>query len=101
MHIISVTFLAKPGKAEALRDLLVAHARDSLANEPGCRQFDVGVDPANPAKLMVYEVYADAAATEAHRASAHFQRNSPGIGELVASRERNDMVLQPGPTPKR
>lgn len=101
MNIISVLFTAKPGKADALRAVLLAHASDLLDNEPGCRQFDVAADPADPTRVFIYEVYDDPAAMDAHRASEHFKRNSPRIAELVADRTRHDLVILPGARPKR
>lgn len=101
MYVISVTFTARPGMEQALRDTLLAHARDCLENEPGCRQFDVCADPKDPARVFIYEVYDDEAATEAHRASAHFQRNAPRIGACVADRVRHDYQILPGARPRR
>ncbi|QFI68808.1 putative quinol monooxygenase [Sinorhizobium alkalisoli] len=56
---------------EAARD----DAENSVANEPGCQQFDVVVDRrVSPIKVMFYEVYDDRAAFEAHLKTPHLAR---------------------------
>jgi quinol monooxygenase YgiN len=49
-------------------------ARDSLAKEPGCRQFDVNVAADGSATAIFYEVYESRAAFEAHLQTPHFFR---------------------------
>ncbi len=101
MRIISVVFTARADKLDEFRAVLLAHARDSLDNEPGCRQFDVAADPNDPTRFFIYEVYDDEAAIAAHQASEHFKRNSPRLRELSVGRDRNDFVILPGGKPKR
>jgi len=49
-----------------------ADAEASLANEPGCLQFDVVVQQGqDPAVVLFYEVYSDRAAFEAHLQTPH------------------------------
>jgi (4S)-4-hydroxy-5-phosphonooxypentane-2,3-dione isomerase len=50
------------------------NAAASLRDEPGCVRFDVVQDNDDANHFMLYEVYADAAAFEAHRAAPHFPR---------------------------
>lgn len=100
MRIISVVFTLKTDKIDEFRSIIAEHARASLA-EAGCRQFDVAVDPANPARFFLYEVYDDQAAFAAHQASAHYKQNAPRLGACAASRERNDFDMLPGGKPKR
>jgi quinol monooxygenase YgiN len=61
-----------------LLDEFVAHSlddgRDSVANEPGCRQFDVHVPADGSPSVVLYEVYDDRAAFEAHLTTPHFAR---------------------------
>lgn len=52
--------------------LMLANAKASLANEPGCRQFDVCVSAQDAASLLLFEVYDDAAAFQTHLESPHF-----------------------------
>jgi quinol monooxygenase YgiN len=52
----------------------LADGRDSVANEPGCRQFDVDVAADGSPTVVFYEVYDDRAAFEAHLQTPHFFR---------------------------
>jgi quinol monooxygenase YgiN len=49
-------------------------ARHSMANEPGCQQFDVDVAAGGSPTAIFYEVYDDRAAFEAHLQTPHFFR---------------------------
>lgn len=61
-----------------------AHAR----TEPGCRHFDVLVDPKDPTHAMLYEIYDDEAAFVAHQATDHFKKYVAEAVPLLESRER-------------
>ena len=56
--------------------------------EPGCRQFDVLVDPDDKTKIMLYEVYDDQKAFDAHQAGAAFKKYVAEAVPLLASRSR-------------
>lgn len=56
--------------------------------EPGCMQFDVLVDPQDPNQILLYEIYADSAAFEAHQQTAHFKDYLEHAVPLLAQRER-------------
>jgi len=49
-------------------------ARNSVATEPGCRQFDLNVSADGSPTVVFYEVYDDRAAFEAHLQTPHFFR---------------------------
>lgn len=80
--VITVDFTVKPGAMTAFRKLIDRNARDSCADEPGCRRFDVLV-PTEPAdKILLYEIYDDRAAFDAHLKTPHFDafnRESEGL----------------------
>lgn len=86
MIALIVDFEAEPGQGEALRQALVTQGRTSLENEEACRHFDVCVDPENGEKFVLYELYDDAAAVEAHRATPYYQTFRETIEPLVKSR---------------
>ena len=69
--------------AKALEN--AAHAR----KEPGCRRFDVLVDPSDRTRAMLYEIYDDEAAFTAHQATAHFKKYLAEAVPLLESRERH------------
>jgi autoinducer 2-degrading protein len=72
MQALVVEFRIKPGHAQAFAAAIVDNARASREDEPGCRQFDVCRDPADPAVFFLYELYDDEDAIQAHLRSPHF-----------------------------
>lgn len=72
MYVVIVDFEIVPGCEAQFRAAILANARDSLANESGCRQFDVCTSPDDPARIFLYEIYADKAAFDAHLVTPHF-----------------------------
>ena len=68
--------------------MVLTNAREAR-NEPGCRQFDVLVDPQEKTKVMLYEVYNDEKAFEAHQQTPHFKKYLAEAVPLLASRERH------------
>ena len=73
LYIVTVEFVAQQEYAAAFRTAIVENARASREHERGCRQFDVALDPAQPATIFLYEVYDDRAAFDAHLATPHFR----------------------------
>jgi autoinducer 2-degrading protein len=73
MQVLIVEFRIRTAHAEAFAVAIADNARASRETEPGCRQFDVCRDPADPGLYFLYEVYDDEAAIRAHLASAHFR----------------------------
>jgi quinol monooxygenase YgiN len=71
-YVVAVEFTVGPEHVAAFGPAMVENARRSLADEPGCIQFDVCVDPAAPTRVFLYERYVDEAAFKAHLASPHF-----------------------------
>ncbi len=72
MLVVVAFFEARRAHISDFGMALLEHARNSLANETGCRQFDVAQDPLDPAGFFLYEVYDDEVAFKAHCDSAHF-----------------------------
>jgi autoinducer 2-degrading protein len=55
--------------------------------EPGCREFNISVSEKDPNHVFLFEVYDNAAALEAHRATDHFKKYAATVKEMVAKRE--------------
>lgn len=51
----------------------------SVADEPGCHQFDVVTIDDAPEVVTLYEVYDDRAAFDYHLTTPHFQKFSEGL----------------------
>jgi len=67
----------------------LAENATAARKEPGCRQFDVVVDPDDRTHMMLYEVYADDRAFEAHQQTPHFKKYVAEAVPLLASRVRH------------
>jgi len=66
-----VEFEIKPEDADRFHAAIAENARKSVGEEPGCLQFDVVRAQDNPHRIMLYEVYKDLAAFEAHAKMPH------------------------------
>jgi (4S)-4-hydroxy-5-phosphonooxypentane-2,3-dione isomerase len=65
---------------------ITANADSARAREPGCVRFDVSQHEEDLARWMFYEVYRDAAAFEAHRATPHFAAYQQVADRAVVSK---------------
>ncbi len=87
MLVVTVTFDLKPGSSTRFLPLMLNNARASRELEPGCRQFDVCLDPKNPNKVFLYEVYDNDAAFDEHLAAEHFRRFDAEVSTMLESKE--------------
>ena len=86
--VLMVNIRVKPESVESFMKKLGENAA-AARKEPGCRQFDVLVDPKDRTKVMLYEVYDDEKAFEAHQQTPHFKKYLAEAVPLLASRERS------------
>ena len=70
--VIIPVFTIKEGLLDAFVKRVRQQQSDCLDKEPGCLRFDVLRDPVHPRRVVLYEVYADAEALEAHRTYSHY-----------------------------
>jgi (4S)-4-hydroxy-5-phosphonooxypentane-2,3-dione isomerase len=82
-----VNIRIKPESVDAFMQRLKENAAGAR-KEPGCKQFDVLVDPKDRTKVMLYEVYNDEKAFETHQQTPHFKKYLAEAVPLLASRER-------------
>jgi (4S)-4-hydroxy-5-phosphonooxypentane-2,3-dione isomerase len=87
MFVLVVNIRVKPDNVERFMKQALENAREAR-KEPGCRQFDVLVDPQDKTRLMLYEIYNDEKAFEAHQQTPHFKKYLAEAVPLLASRER-------------
>lgn len=83
---VVVDFAVEPERAEDFRETMLKQAADSLELEEGCLQFDVFTESSRPEIFVLYELYRDEAAFEAHLASDHFAAFSARVEEMVEKR---------------
>ncbi len=82
-----VDFTVKPGTKAQFLDIIGEHAAKTLAGEEGCLQFEV-CDPVEGGnRVFLYEMYADDAAFEVHKASPTLARTRGRYADLVESRD--------------
>lgn len=87
MFVVVVEFTLHPGHGEAFRKRVLQQARDSLELEADCEVFDVCIDPTRDDFVLLYEVYKDEAAFEAHLASAHFEDFNTNVSPWISDRK--------------
>ncbi len=87
MHVIVVHFTLDSRHIASFMPLMLENARTSRETEPGCRQFDVCVDPAKPEFVVLYEVYDSAAAFAEHVKSAHFKSFDQATSGMVMTKQ--------------
>jgi quinol monooxygenase YgiN len=85
--VLVVNIRIKPENVEGFMKMLRENAL-AARKEPGCKQFEVLVDPKDRTKVVLFEVYADDKAFEVHQATPHFKKYLAEAVPLLASRER-------------
>ena len=71
-------------------DKFMAAARENAeasVKDPGCREFNVLVAQNDPHHVMFFEVYDNAAALDAHRATDHFKKFQATTKDMAAKRD--------------
>ena len=86
MFSLVVQMQVRPDRREEFLAGMAANAEASVRDEPGCLRFDVSAVAADGNRFFLYELYTDAEAFEAHKASPHFAQ----------WREIAERVLVPG-----
>jgi quinol monooxygenase YgiN len=81
--VVIPEFVVKPGCIDAFLALARDDAAKSVAEEPGCRQFDVVQTEEEPLHVLFYEVYDSRVAFEAHLRTPHLARFREGFPALV------------------
>ena len=92
MVVLAVTWVANPGREEAVADAfrkLEAAARQ----EPGCLMFVVHRHRTDRARFFVYEQYRDDAALAAHRETKHFQEYVVKVLPPLGVRREGELYL--------
>ena len=83
MLVVQVHVQVKPEFAERFREATVENARQSLG-EPGIARFDIVQQASDPARFVLTEVYRNAGAPAAHKATAHYQIWRDTVADMMA-----------------
>ena len=92
--VLVVNIRIKPENVARWMTMAMENAREAR-KEPGCRQFEVLVDPKDKAKVLLFEIYDDEKAFEAHQQTPHFKKYIAEAVPLLASRERQVFTKAP------
>ena len=86
-----VHIVTKPETRTAFMEKLAVNA-SAARSEPGCLTFDVLVNPEDPNKVMLYEVYRSEEAFKEHQATQAFKTYLAEAVPLLAARDRTFMT---------
>lgn len=97
-YVILVEFDLKPSAADEFMPLMRENAQRSLADEPGCLVFDVHHRKDAADRVLLYEVYVDREAFEAHLAAPHFLSFDAAVANYILAKRVTELapVTTPG-----
>ncbi|WP_027351668.1 putative quinol monooxygenase [Halotalea alkalilenta] len=84
--VVIAEFDLKPQDRERFLELAREDARASVANEPGCHQFDLLISEEDPNLVVLHEVYDDRAAFESHLQMPHYIPFRDGSESMVTDK---------------
>jgi quinol monooxygenase YgiN len=74
---------AKPGSADALRDLIVPFVAKARM-EPGCKSYLLLEVENEPGRFLTFETWTDHPALDAHMKTPHLAELGPKLGPVMA-----------------
>jgi autoinducer 2-degrading protein len=88
MLIVHVHVLVRPESVDAFRAATIENARNSV-REPGIVRFDVVQQQDDPTRFVLVEIYRDADAPAAHKATAHYATWRDAVEPMMAEPRRS------------
>jgi quinol monooxygenase YgiN len=88
MLVVHVHVHVKPEAVEAFQQATLVNARASL-QEPGVARFDLLQQQDDPTRFLLVEIYRDAAAAAAHKATAHYPVWRDAVAPMMAEPRRS------------
>jgi (4S)-4-hydroxy-5-phosphonooxypentane-2,3-dione isomerase len=85
MFSLVVQMEVRPGRREEFLAGMTANAEAAVRDEPGCLRFDICSVEGEENRFLLYELYTDAAAFAAHKASPHFAQWRTVAEQVVAT----------------
>ena len=86
LYINAVDLDIQPGQIDQYLALLKVNGAASV-KEPGCHEFNITVSQKDPNHVFIFEVYDNAAAVEAHRATDHFKTYAAATKDMIVKRD--------------
>ncbi len=87
MFAVVVTFQIRPEAMREFLPLMIENAQISLSEEPECHRFDVCTDGERPNEVLLYEIYSNRAAFDAHLESPHFKAFDRAVASYVLRKD--------------
>lgn len=84
---IQVTLKVQPGQAEAFLPRILDNARGAVRDEEDCLDFQVFQAEDDPDAFVLFEIYTDEEAWQAHRHTPHYERFAEEGRPLIAERQ--------------
>ncbi len=101
MYVVVVEFVCNAGCEAPFVEAVKEQAKNSVERETDCLQFDICVDPETQAKILLYEVYTNEAAFEAHIKTNHFATFDQTVQPWIESKTVRVMTrIQSGAEPE-
>lgn len=75
-----------PGQIDAYLAALKENGAATV-KEPGCHEFNILVSQKDPNHVLIFEVYSDAAAGQAHRETEHFKKYAATTKDMIVKRD--------------
>ena len=87
---------AKPGSADALRDLMLPIVAKARA-EPGCKHCTLLELESEPNRFFTYEIWTDRAALEAHMIAPHVKELGSHLHPLLEAHFKINLMIAVSP----
>ena len=83
MLIVHVHVHVKPECVEAFKQATLANAHESV-KEPGIARFEMAQQQDDPTRFVLVEIYRDADAAAAHKATEHYPAWRDAVAPMMA-----------------
>jgi quinol monooxygenase YgiN len=90
--VVHVHVRVKPGVEEGFRAASLANAEASR-REPGVARFDLLAEREDSSHFVLVEVYRDAPASTAHKATAHYAAWRDAVADLMAEPRQSEKYV--------
>jgi autoinducer 2-degrading protein len=87
--VLAVSIKIKPEHLDKFMAAIMVNGKAARETEPGCRGFEISVDPEDKTHVLLYETYDDEAAFQAHQQTPHFKKYLETAVPWLESRERH------------
>jgi autoinducer 2-degrading protein len=95
--VLIVEFQVKPESLAQFDEQIAVNAKASVADESGCRQFDVLRAIDDPCRVVLYEVYDSEDAFKTHLEQAHTKAFLGQVKELVTKQSVHKLARTVAP----